>query len=461
MSDLLSIYHRLPYPLRSLAASLHGFHLQSIRYSAETDRLVAEAHERERWSAVQWDVWQSERLAYTLDFAAKHVPYYRQQWQARRRAGDRTSWEMLANWPVLKKDVIRDTPGAFVVDNVQKRDRIVEHTSGTTGKPMTFWLSRDAVQNWYALFEARWRGWYGLSRQDRWGILGGQLVVPFHQSKPPFWVWNVGMKQLYLSSYHISPQNVSDYLRAIQGHGLIYLLGYASSLFSLAQATLEQNLSFPPLQAILSNAEPLYEHQKEVMGRVFGCPVYDTYGLSENVCAASECHHGNLHLWPEVGVAEILDEDDKPLSSGQPGRLICTGLLNKTMPLIRYEVGDRASFSGIKSCPCDRNMPILGEVEGRNDDILLLRDGRRIGRLDPVFKSDLPIREAQIIQDDFELFRVKYVPSTGFSARDLEVLKQRLCDRLGQVQIVFESLETIPRTANGKFRAVISNLRKN
>lgn len=461
MSDLLSIYHRLPYPLRSLAASLHGFRLQSIRYSAETGNLVAEAHERERWSAVQWDVWQSERLDYTLDFAAKHVPYYRQQWQARRRAGDRASWEMLENWPVLKKDVIRDTPGAFVADNVQKKDRIVEHTSGTTGKPMTFWLSRDAVQNWYALFEARWRGWYGISRHDRWGILGGQLVVPFRQSRPPFWVWNAGMKQLYLSSYHISPQNAADYLKAIQEHGLVYLLGYASSLFSLAQAALEQNLSVPPLKAILSNAEPLYEHQKEVIGRVFGCPVYDTYGLSENVCAASECHHGNFHLWPEVGVAEILDEDDKPLSPGQSGRLVCTGLLNKTMPLIRYEVGDRAFFSGIKSCACGRTMPVLGGIEGRNDDILLLRDGRRIGRLDPVFKSDFPIREAQIIQDDFDRFRVNYVPSVGFSAKDLEALKQRLCDRLGQVQIEFELLEKIPRTANGKFRAVISNLRKN
>ena len=320
-------------------------------------------------------------------------------------------------------------------------------------------MSKDAVRQWYALFEARWRNWYGLSRHDRWGILGGQMVTPFTQSKPPFWVWNAGMHQLYLSSYHLASQNVAAYMDAIQSHKLVYLLGYASSLYSLAQLALEQKLNIPVLKAVISNAEPLYAHQRDVISRAFQCPVYDTYGLSENVCAASECSDGNLHLWPEVGVTEILDDDsDVSLPVGKTGRLVCTGLLNMTMPLIRYDVGDRGHLSTESNCACGRSLPILGGIEGRNDDVLLTRDGRRIGRLDPVFKADLSIREAQIIQESLNEVHIKVVPTTGFTSQDETTLIERLQEYIGQVRVTLEKVESIPRTANGKFRAVISKL---
>lgn len=459
MPNWLKTYNILPYSLRVVAASLHGFRLQTLRYSIGTDRVVAEALARESWTSDQWNFWQQESLAKMLWHASRNVPYYRQQWETRRRNGDQASVESLANWPVLSKDILRDHPKALVADGVKPRSQIIEHTSGTTGKPLTLWMSRDAVRQWYALFEARWRGWYGLSRHDRWGILGGQMVTPFTQNKPPFWVWNAGLNQLYLSSYHLASRNVAAYMEAIQRHKLVYLLGYASSLHSLAQLALEQDLKIPALKAVISNAEPLYAHQREMISKAFHCPVYDTYGLSENVCAASECSDGNLHLWPEVGVTEILDDDsDVSLPVGKTGRLVCTGLLNMTMPLIRYDVGDRGHLSTESNCACGRSLPILGGIEGRNDDVLLTRDGRRIGRLDPVFKADLSIREAQIIQESLNEVHIKVVPTTGFTSQDETTLIERLQEYIGQVRVTLEKVESIPRTANGKFRAVISKL---
>jgi phenylacetate-CoA ligase len=456
----LKIYDILPYPLRVVAVSLHGVRLRATRYSTDTDRWIAEAVARENWTSAQWNAWQQERLAQMFWYASRNVPYYRQHWEMRRRNGDQAYVESLSNWPVLSKDVLRDHPKAFVADGVKLRSQIVEHTSGTTGKPLTLWMSKDAVHQWYALAEARWRSWYGLSRHDRWGILGGQMVTPFTQSKPPFWVWNAGMNQLYLSSYHLAPQNIAAYFDAIQSHKLVYLLGYASSLYLLAQFALEQNLEIPALKAVISNAEPLYAHQREVISRAFQCPVYDTYGLSENVCAASECLSGNLHLWPEVGFTEILEDDtDLPASSGKTGRVICTGLLNESMPLIRYQVGDRAALAyGETLCGCGRSLPVISKIEGRMDDLIITPDGRRIGRLDPVFKSDLPIREAQIIQETRRHLRLRYVPADGFEEQDIEVLIDRIRDRVGDMQILLEKCESIPRSANGKFRAVVSQL---
>lgn len=428
-----------------------------MRYGAASEFSLDALHEHESWSAKQWQSWREERLAFTLAHAARNVPYYRQQWADRRRRGDQASAQILENWPVLAKETLRQHPQAFLADGVQMRQQIIEHTSGTSGKPLTLWMSKPAVRQWFALFDARWRGWYGLSRHDRWGILGGQLVTPFAQTHPPFWVWNAGMNQLYCSAYHIAPQNIAAYLTAIQRHQLVYLLGYPSALYSLAQMALEQNLPIPALKVVISNAEPLYAHQREVISAAFQCPVYDTYGLSENVCAASECLHGRLHIWPEVGQPEILaDDSERVLPVGETGRLICTGFLNLSMPLIRYEVGDRAFLSPETACPCGRTLPTLGGIDGRKDDVILTRDGRRIGRLDPVFKADLPIREAQIIQETREHLVVRYVPSPGCSPAALDALATRLHERIGEMRITFEPVEQIPRSANGKFKAVIS-----
>ena len=63
------------------------------------------------------------------------------------------------------------------------------------------------------------------------------------------------------------------------------------------------------------------------------------------VAMASECASGGLHIWPESGYLEVLEDDsDKNAPDGEVGRLVATGLLNQDMMLVRYEVGDRLAL---------------------------------------------------------------------------------------------------------------------
>lgn len=458
---LLRIYHRLPTPLRSGVASVYGLRAYLQRYSADTEWLVAEAHAREGWSHAQWQAWQAERLSAILERAATQVPYYRNHWRERRRRGDRASWAYLEHWPLLDKEPLRANPLAFVADDCNPRRMIHEHTSGTSGKPLNLWFSQATVRNWYALFEARTLRWHEVSRFDRWGIMGGRLVTPVRQQHPPFWVWNAGMRQLYLSSYHLAPQHVPAYLDALKRYKITYLYGYSSSLYALAQAVIEQKLAAPSMRVAFSNAEPLFAHQRATISAAFGCPTRETYGMSELVCGAGECTQEKMHLWPEAGIVEVLDDDnDQPVARGTTGQLVCTGLINRDMPLIRYRVGDRGTLAlDNDSCTCGRALPILHSIEGRMDDVILTADGRRVGRLDPVFKQDLLVREVQIIQENLNLIRVRFVPASGYSQRDEASIAQRLRDRVGPMDLIFEAVEEIPRSANGKFRAVISHVK--
>jgi phenylacetate-CoA ligase len=437
---------------------MRGLYLSSWRYGPESERLVEEALKREGWSPERWRSWQEERLAYVLHRAITQVPYYRAQWAERRRHGDRSSSELLENWPILEKEAVRENPHAFVADDCDVRQMFHEHTSGTSGTSLDLWWSRSTVRAWYALFEARWRRWYGVSRHDRWAMLGGQLVTSVNQRRPPFWVWNAGLNQLYMSSYHLAPDLIPHYLDALARYHVTYLFGYSSALYSLAQEAIRLKRRDLQIKVAITNAEPLFDHQREVISEAFQCPVRETYGMAEIVTAASECQLSQLHLWPEVGIVE-LSNDNHATGEVYSGELTCTGLLNSDMPLIRYRVGDRAAFSArSEPCRCGRALPLVASIDGRSDDVLLTTDGRQVGRLDPVFKDRLPVREAQIIQEALGSLRVRFVPAPGYTTLSGQSVIDRLRERMGPIEVVMEEVDRIPRTANGKFRAVISNL---
>ncbi len=460
-ASLLHLYHRSPAWLRSAAATARGLQLRAWRYGAETERLVEDALERESWDENRLRDWQNERLSRVLHRAATRVPFYREQWGERRRRGDRTSWEYLKNWPTLDKDSLRENPRAFVADDCDVRRMIHDQTSGTTGKSLDLWLSRATVRAWYALSEARWRVWYGVTRRDRWAMLGGQLVAPHAARRPPFWVWNAGMKQLYMSSYHLAPDLIPHYLDALRKYRVRYVLGYPSSLYALAREALRRKQDGWRLSVVVTNAEPVYKHQRETIEAAFGCPVRETYGMAETVAAASECDAHRLHLWPEAGVFEILAADGRAASRGSVGEVVSTGLLNEDMPLVRYRVGDRAMLpdeTTPSACGCGRRLPVLASIEGRVQDALYTADGRRVGCVDAVYATHLQLREAQIIQETLGRVRVRYVPAPEWTPEAGAALVEGVRARMGDIEVVLEEVREVPRAANGKFRLVVCDL---
>jgi len=436
--DAVTLFHRLPAPLRSLAASLHGLRLRRWRYGPATERLVAEARHREAWDEDRWRAWLADR----------RVEQLRRAQGLRGYAGASGALDALSTWPVLDKARVRTDPRAFVVPGVGPLYE--EHTSGTTGTPLAVWWSRAAVRAWYALFEARARGWHGVGRGDDWALLGGQLVVPGDRDRPPFWVWNAGLRQLYLSAWHIAPATVGAYALALRRRAPSHLVGYPSGLAVLANLALAGGHELPRPKVVITNAEPLLDHQRAAIAEAFGCPVRDTYGLAELVVGASECEAGTLHLWPEVGEVEEVEGD-----------LVSTGLLNDAMPLIRYRTGDRiAGPVTWDPCACGRSLPALPQVDGRDDDIVVTPDGRRLGRLDPLFKADLPLVEAQIVQTARDQLRLRIVPARPLADDDRAQLVRRVRDHVGAMQVTVEEVDRIERDAAGKFRAVVSEVER-
>jgi phenylacetate-CoA ligase len=457
------IYHRLPAPLRSVAASLRGLYLQRWRAGPGFDQEFAVALERDTWSPARLRHWQEERVAEMLDRAARSVPYYRAQWTARRRRGDRSAKDVLANWPILDKDAVREQPLAFVADDRDPRQLFREYTSGTTGKSVEVRRSRATLTRLYAIAQARTLAWHGIPRGVHWARLGGQLVVPTHRTRPPFWVWNHPMRQLYLSTFHLAPQFLPHQLDALVRFGVRYISSYPSSITTLAHAMLRSGRDDIRLDAVFTNAEGVTDAQRAAIQQAFHGPVRETYGQAEMVTAASECPAGRLHLWPEAGLLEVIPGDGSPADASAwdgtaTGEFICTGLLNVDMPLIRYRIGDRGRRSTETHCACGRTLPQLDAVEGRTNDVLRTRDGRSIFWLNPIFYG-LDVQESQIEQGSLEQVTVRVVPGVGFAeSRDGATIASRLRERLGSIDVALTLVSQIPRTRNGNLRSVICNV---
>ena len=399
-------------------------------------------------------------MEYVLHRAATKVPYYRDYWSNQRRQGHKVAPEYLENWPILTKDTLRRIPAAFVADDCSTNKMLRVSTSGTSGKPLTLWRSREMNQRWYAIVEARMRRWHDISRHDRWAIIGGQNIVPPTQQKPPFWVWNRSLNQLYLAANNISKASAPSYLQAIKKFGITHMIVYTSSANYLAQMALEDNIKPDNnLKVILTNAEPLRDDQRATISRAFGCDVRETYGMAENVAAASEDQQGKLRIWPETGYISVVnDESNEPVPNGETGKLVCTNLLNVDMPLIRYDVGDRGQLSTEIPASTDAiQLPIMDSIKGRDNDLLIAPDGRRVFWINPIF-YDAPVVEAQVIQESITNIHIRYVPTEAFDKNAQLDIEQKLKERMGNIAITFESMSQLPRTANGKLRAVINNV---
>ena len=446
-------YARLPYPAKVLAASARGVRLRAWRYGPGFEGEVRRVLDRDRWAAERWRSWQQARLAAVLAHAAATVPHHH-RWFARHPDRDPSR---LADWPVLTKPDLLADPAALVADDAPRR-RYRDQTSGTSGTPLAVWTSRADLQAFFALHEARTRRWHGVSRHDRWAILGGQLVTAPGRDHPPYWVENRALRQLYLSVPHVSAATIADYVAVLERFRPSHLVVYPSAAAFLARTGLDAGHTGAGPRVVVANAEPVTPPQRELIEAFFACPLRETYGMAEMAAGASECEAGTLHLWPDCGVVEVVDDDDRPVPEGEVGRLVLTGLVNDTTAFVRYANGDRGRRPRWgERCACGRGLPVLPTVEGRVQDLLVTPGGGRQFWVNPAFYG-LPVREAQVVQDRVDRVRARVVPAPGFSAGDEATIVTRLEDRLPGVAVSVEQVEAIERGPNGKFPPVVSRV---
>jgi phenylacetate-CoA ligase len=419
---------------------------QNKAFRAVLDELLG----LERLSPEGLEHHQGKRLEIQLTRAYRRVPYYRQLLQGSGlQPSDFRSPAALGRLPLLDKAMVKARPSDFRA----RRSGLffTGHTSGTTGSPLIVHRDLDSIVRENAMIW-RQRHWFGVEPGDPLAVLRGEMVTPVERRTPPFWRLDRSANELILSSHHLASAHLQAYLDALRGFAPVALYAYPSAARELAQLVMQSGRPMVPLKAVFTASETLLPADRELIGRAFGAPVVDRYGNAERTLAGGHCEHGGYHWWSDITIPELLSDpaDDLP-------ELVGTPLYGGAMPLFRYRTGDRAVPATGERCACGRAFPTVGRIAGREDPVLLTRDGRPIGRLDHIWKGIEHVAGGQILQEADLSIRLRVVAEPGFSARDRAALLAHTQERLGKdLPIVIEELDRLPRTAAGKFVAVMS-----
>ncbi len=459
MGFLEKIYSKSPVPLQTMMLNAKAIELYVERYGKKFWDM-AEQFEKNQWrSSGDLKEWQTDQLKRLIREAYNHVPFYHQIFKENRLTPDDIkSLDDISKIPVLTKDVIKQNYSKMISTKLPRWKLRHGHTSGTTGSPLD--LVYD-IETCVAHHAADWRqkNWAGLTYGTAFASIQGRVVVPVKQKKPPFWRKNHINNQLFLSSFHLTNENIPRYFDELKRNNIQFLEGYPSTVSILALWLNKNGMTFP-LKAVLTSSETLFGSQREIIEKSFCCKIFDFYGMAERAVFASECEqHIGHHLNEDYGITEFLDDRNEPVDPGHLGHIVATSLYNQAMPLIRYKTNDSCSLKAIK-CRCGRTFALMDDVATKNESIVSLPDGRLISPsvLTHPFKPMVNIIESQIIQDTIEELTVKIVKNERYSQEDERMLLAAFKQRLGEIRITIEYCEVIPRTKNGKFKWVVSSI---
>jgi len=452
------LYARLPVPGQHLAVSAYGAYWHWLRFGPGYPRFVQDYRERERLDRERWRSYVRDRSRDLVRQAARQVPWYREHWTVSEKHAALAG--ALEDLPLLEKSPLRVEPRAFLRDDLRHRRHLVFHTSGSTGTPIASIWTAEELRNSLALREVRSVNWAGASFRQPRATFSGRMVVPDPAAPPPYYRFNVVERQAYLSAFHLRPDTAISYVEALRRHRIQWMTGYAVSFYLLGKFVLERGLSVPSLKAIVTTSEKLTPEMREVMEAAFHCRVFEEYSTVENAVFASECPEGGLHVSEDAGIIEILRPDGTPCDPGEAGEVVATCLMRELQPLVRFRLGDMAVWDP-EPCSCGRVLPVLKEVVGRIEDVIIGPDGRRLVRFHGIFVDQPNVIEGQIVQEALRRIRVRVVPTEGFGADDVEDIARRVRQRVGaEIDVPVERVPHIARTAAGKFQAVVSLLRE-
>jgi phenylacetate-CoA ligase len=443
------LYARLPRGLQSAALSLEGWRQRRERYGGDFRARLAAYARLERASEDEVHAVRRDKLRALLRHAAASIPHWRETFREAGLDPERVHGpEDLSGLPVLTKADILRLGTRLTWAEAPKGEIRKVHTSGTTGAGLVFLTTRDAVRDQWAVWW-RYRARLGLDVDTWQGTFAGRSIVPGDMNDSRPWRVNVPGRQVLFSQYHLRPGTVASYVREMARRGLPWLQGYPSFLTHLATLIAQAGLQPLRPRTITFGAENVLPAQSRIVEEVFGSVPHQHYGLAEMVANASECPAGRLHIDEDFASVELLPSVDGTC------RIIGTSLQNLAMPFIRYDTGDLARVAS-EPCACGLPGRVLDSIDGRREDLLELKDGAMVGRLDHLFKDAVRVAEAQIRQPERGRCTIAIVPRPGFGDADREALlaecRARFGDRL-DVEIIL--VEALPRTSRGKLRLVV------
>lgn len=416
-----------------------------IRDSTRIAMQLASAGRSQWWAGDKIRRHQDMKLVDTLRYAVEWVPHYR---DLGLEADQITSGADLEQFPVLTKSTLQENQVRLLADGVTLDTCKTSTTSGSTGEPTTSAFDRNTWLLCKYTLKIRRLLAYGVGIGKRVLLVSEMHPEEIAESSRVF-----GAGLLFGQRYVSIHQPVSHGLNEIRSFRPHAIYAFPSYLAELLEYCERRQEALPGLGTIFTSSEVLTEGLRQRLMNAFSADVCDVYGNTEFKEVAWQCRSKRYHVNFESTWVETIDEAEDGF-----GTVLLTTLVNRAMPLIRYRVGDRVRI-GTGECDCGRNGPWLAAVSGREVDMLILADGRRLSPylLTSIIELDPAIRRYQIVQSSPSELTVRYLRASDSEVNEPR-LRQSIAELLGEaLKIHFDHVTDLPRTERGKQKVFIRN----
>ncbi|MBI0581953.1 MAG: phenylacetate--CoA ligase, partial [Methanomassiliicoccales archaeon] len=273
--------------------------------------------------------------------------------------------------PFMTKKDLRDG----YPDKLMMRDRgdmLRYHaSSGTTGKATIVGYTKTDLENWSESL-ARAMTSFGLGKKDMiqvantYGLFSGGLGFHYATEK-------IGATVIPAST-----GNTDRQLELICDLGVTAMAATPSYLMYLGEVAEKKGIDIrkdTKLRYGLLGGEPWSDRMRDRIFEKMGVRGFNCFGASElSGPLFMECaEQDGIHFWGDLALLEIVDPDTgEPLEPGQKGEMVVTMLQKEAFPMMRYRMGDITSIME-EPCPCGRAHPRITRIQGRVDDMIIIR----------------------------------------------------------------------------------------
>jgi putative adenylate-forming enzyme len=405
---------------------------------------------REGWSREQLLAFQNRKLDALVRHAVAKSPFYKEFYKGLDLSGPTIDIKSL---PVLTKKAVMDNFDRFVTDPKVTLSSVYSHmdqiktdryyrgryrvltTAGSSGLKGVFIYGTLA---WSTILAAVMRAgtFMGVSpyRRMRIGSIGGGSPLNLSYRRALGMDFGLHKIQRLLVTSPLE-QLVSD----INGFQPQYIHAYPSMATLLAEEQLEGKLNIKP-EYLLTGGELVNEAMRRVIRRAWGIRPFQSYSATEGLLAVECDHHRGMHIFEDLCIVEVVDDENRPVPDGVPGRkILLTNLFQFREPLIRYEISDMIAIDP-DPCSCGRPFRLISSIAGRNDDIFYLEGTS--GESAPVhplnFHSVLAvlesIKEYQVVLGDDSII-ILVVPRDKWSTAETDRLTEMIRRKLQELNI--------------------------
>ena len=334
------------------------------------------------------------------------------------------------------------------------------NTGGSSGEPLIFYYGR-ARQASDAAGRMRARRWWGVDVGEREVYLWG-APVELAKTDRIKTIRDRLLNQLVLNAFEMSPRNMDAYITAMQAYRPKCVYGYATSVALLAAHARDRgaSLKLPGLKVVCTTGEPLYPHQRALIGEVFDAPVANEFGSRDIGFTAHETPQGEMLLMSESIFLEVLDNNGNPVLPGVLGEAVITGLCSEAQPFIRYRTGDMVRLAE-RPAACGRGLHMIGEVAGRTTDFVVRADGTIMHALAVIYvmRATEGVAEFKLVQHTPTEIEVLVVPNAQWQLASGTAIVDGLKKRLGEdCRATIRLVAAIAPEASGKYRYVVSHV---